>query len=427
MTQPVPFLSLLYFFERPVKKEPTVKIRSRLITIPIILLSLSFSSCSTTYLGRYISWNQPDIYDYQNFPARSVKTGPATYEFSTSREAEQDFLNTVVSIRYRTETGIKEQSLEHVLETNETTVFLVIQNDTVLYEKYFNGFSRESVCTSFSISKSLTSALIGIAIEDGLIGSLDDPVTEYIPELKDRGMDTITIRHLLTMSSGLRHDFTNALWSDAAKSYFSPDLRKNALRKIKVIEEPDRHFTYNNCHTQLLGMILERTSGMTVSAYMEEKLWIPLETEFPAAWSLDSEKSGFETMAMGFNARPLDFARFGRLYLNGGNWNGNRIINPEWIRESTETDSNRYGIEGYYPDDTENVFGEYFGTLDGYYSYSWWGYRIDETRYDFFAFGILGQYIYICPEKNLLILRFGEGYGDVYWWPEVLKDISDRL
>lgn len=399
------------------------RIRALIFAVSFIVVF----SCSTTYLGRYITWNKADIYDYQNFPSRAVETGPSTFYFHSSREKERDFLGTIKNIRYRTQKGSKELPLEEFLTSTDTTAFLVIRDDTILYEGYFNGFGRDSTCTSFSISKSITSALIGIALEEGLIGSLDDPVFLYLPELGERGLTDITIRHLLAMTSGLKHKFSDSPFSDSTRSYFSLDIRKNALKR-KSIEAPGNHFLYDNCHAQLLGMILERTSGMSVSSYTEEKLWIPLETEGDAFWSLDSEQSGFEQMAMGFNARPRDYAKFGRLYLNGGVWKGERIISREWIRASTQTDANENGSEDFYAKNMGNgPYGEFFRELSGYYSYSWWGYRIDEPHSDFFAMGLLDQYLYLCPEKNLMLLRFGEGSGDVYWWPEVLLNIAEAL
>lgn len=386
------------------------------------------SSCASTYLGRYIVWNKADIYDYQNFPVRTVETGHETFTFRYSDEEKRKFAQKVETIQYRTGEDTARVSLEELLISTETTAFLVIQDDTVLYENYFNGFSRDSICTSFSIAKSITSALIGIAIDEGLIASVDDPVSMYLEELNQPDLPEITIRQLLSMSSGLKHVFSYAPFSDATKSYYSPDIRKNALR-IKSIDDPGQYFLYNNCHTQLLGMILERTSGLSVADYTAEKLWQPIESEWDALWNMDSEKSGFELMAMGFNARALDYAKLGRLYLNEGNWNGNQVISRDWIIESTRSDSNINNSEDFYfhYTDADDPVGEFFRDLSGYYSYSWWGYRNGENLHEFFAYGILNQYIYLCPEKNLMILRFGEGGGDVYWWPEVLKGIAEII
>lgn len=338
----------------------------------LAIIIFTFFSCATTYLGRYIAWNKADIYDYQNFSSRTIKTDSSVFHFQANPEKEQYFKDRFRTIRYRTEFGSNESLLGEFLISTNTTAFIVIQNDTILYENYFKGFSKESTFSSFSISKSITSALIGIALEEGLIESLDDPVSMYISELNQQNLSDIIIKHLLSMCSGLKHEFTNSPFSDSTKSYFSLDLRKNAL-KVKSIDKPENHFLYNNCHTQLLGMILERTSGKTVSSYASEKLWIPLETEEDAFWSLDSEKSGFELMASGFNARALDYARFGRLYLNEGKWNGEQIISREWINESTHTDANIKDAKDFYTKNMGNdPYGEFFEELSGYYSYSWW-------------------------------------------------------
>ncbi|MCK5198932.1 MAG: serine hydrolase [Spirochaetales bacterium] len=278
------------------------------------------------------------------------------------------------------------------------------------------------------MSKSLSSALVGIALDEGYIKSVEEPITNYIPEFKAEGFDKITIKHLLTMSSGFRHTWGNAPWNDSARAYYSTDIRKLALSS-RIIEGAGKHFNYNSCNTQLLGIILERVTGRTVSEYMEEKIWKPLGMEYSASWSMDSERSGFELVAAGLNARAIDFARIGRLFLNKGLWEGKRLISEKWIIESTTIDSvsSVMGIENYYPTDEKNPFYKFFNLDDGYYSYSWYGYPREDDDYDFFALGILGQFIYVSPQKKLIIVRCGKEWGEVDWWPEIFRTMADNI
>ena len=398
--------------------------------ILLIGLCLLTSSCTSFYLGRYVFWNFVDIEDHQKFPARRISNAPPAFYFKKSEEAEKRFSLQFREIEYYFQKGKKSAPLDDFLISTGTTAFIVIQDDTVLYEKYFNDYARDSINTSFSMSKSVVSALVGIALDEGNIQSVDEPITNYIPELKAKGFDKITIKHLLTMSSGIRHTWGNAPWHDSVRSYYSPDLRKLAL-KAKIIEEAGKHFNYNNCNTQLLGLILERVTGKSVSEYLEEKIWKPLGMGYQASWSMDSERSGFELMAAGLNARAIDFARFGRLFLNKGRWNGKRLISEKWVTESTAINpaptAAPDGKENYYAVEEESVLYQFFNLGGGYYGYSWYGYPREDADSDFFAFGILGQFIYVSPQKKMIIVRCGKEWGRVDWWPALFRDMADKI
>jgi CubicO group peptidase (beta-lactamase class C family) len=152
-------------------------------------------------------------------------------------------------------------------------------------------------------------------------------------------------------------------------------------------------------------MILERATGMSVSAYLEAKIWQPLGMEFDASWSLDSKSAGFEKMESGINGRAIDFAKFGRLYLKNGNWDGTQVVPAEWVAESTRPDAS-LNNEAYYPNDF------IFKSGRGYYGYLWWGLWREDSNYDFSALGNHGQIIYVSPQKNLIIVRNGESFGE---------------
>jgi CubicO group peptidase (beta-lactamase class C family) len=176
----------------------------------------------------------------------------------------------------------------------------------------------------------------------------------------------------------------------------------------------------------MLGLILERATGVSVTDYMQRVLWDPLGMEFGGEWSLDSEDSGFEKMEAGLNARAIDFAKLGRLYLEAGDWEGEQVIPAGWVAESTQVDPSRQHA-GYYPDPMGQVI---FDTLNGYYKYMWYGYARQGGDYDFAAEGDHGQYIYVSPHKNLIIVRNGTRYGqDQTWygWIEAFYQFASTL
>lgn len=225
---------------------------------------------------------------------------------------------------------------------------MVIHNDSLKYENYFNGYKKESVVASFSMAKSFTSFLIGCAIEDKYINSVNDPVSKYIPELKKNGFDSVTIENLLQMTSGI--DFNESYlnpFGHAATFYFGKKLKKYSL-KLKLKNEPNKTTEYARGNSQLLGIILDRVlKGKTISQYLEGKMWKQIGMENNATWSINKNKNGIEKTFYCLNARAIDFAKFGRLYLNKGNWGGDQIISRDWVEQSTKIDTSR-GSADYY-------------------------------------------------------------------------------
>ncbi|MCO5189897.1 MAG: beta-lactamase family protein [Anaerolineae bacterium] len=348
------------------------------------------------YTQRVLSWGFADVYDYQKFPERSMPAADDAFEF------EHTASETAIKAQFE-KSAVTNGDLDTFLTDTGTQAFIVIQDDTILYENYFNGASRDSIVTSFSMAKSFASTLIGIAIEEGHINSVDDPITDYLPELAERDLAfaQITIRDLLMMSSGIRYAEFPFLNGDDSKTYYYPDLRDLALNQTKINGVPGEAFLYNNYHPLLLGMILERATGRSVATYLAQKIWQPMGAEFDGSWSLD--ENGFEKMESGINGRAIDFAKFGRLLLNEGNWDGEQIVSAEWVREATQP---AIGL----PDDYYSK-GFYEFNPNGYYKYMWWGKYRDGEPNDFTAAGNYGQFIYVSPHKNLIFVRHGEEYG----------------
>jgi CubicO group peptidase (beta-lactamase class C family) len=385
-----------------------------LVAIVSLLSNYGIVCMLTPYSGfaRSIIWGNSDIKDYERFPFRAIENTPPVFQFFIPHPDINTVNPSLSSIRLDsiiTNTQGGETNFDEFLASTGTTAFIIIKDDKILYEKYLNGYQRDSISTSFSIAKSITSALIGGAIDDGLIGSVDDPITKYIPELKEKDSRFyhITIKNLLTMSSGLRYVEEGLPWSDDSKTYYDTNLRSLALSS-KIEEEPGKRFHYNNYNALILGMILERVTHKPVSQYLEEKIWKTLGMEAPASWSLDSDASKFEKMESGINARAIDFAKIGMLFLNNGNWNGKQIIPEKWINESTR------------PDTTTDPAP--------FYQYMWWvdPLSADGAHYNFYAFGNLGQYIYIIPEENLVVVRHGykSEFDD---WTDLFRQLGSEI
>ncbi len=381
-----------------------------ILSIAALALAAAYIIYPPQFVNRMLRWGDADVLDYQKFPERILETSGDAFEFSLRLEEDR------VRAQFEAVGGMDD--FDRFLEENRTQAFLVIQDDAILYEQYFNGTQRESIVTSFSTAKSFTSALIGIAIAEGRIQSVNDPITEYLPELKERdpAFAAITIRDLLMMSSGIRYSEP----PDNATTYYYPDLRSLALETTRIIDAPGNTFHYNNFHPLLLGLILERATGTTVAGYLEEKIWKQVGMEFSGSWSLDEH--GFEKMESGINARAIDFAKFGRLFLNQGDWDGTQVIPAAWVADSTQADAT-LDYASYYYDDFVFADGR------GFYKYMWWGMQRQGQQDDFSAIGNKGQFIYISPEKNLIILRYGEtygDYGDAQGWVELFYDFASE-
>ena len=398
-----------------------------LLAIAILLAGVMAGAWATTdhfYISRIIAWREGSFRDFATkFHARAVPKGHYTFSFKGPSGDPPPWLRTVTYVRGVPASATPRESmtaeldslggtpvtepLDTFLAETGTTAFLVIRDDTLLYERYFNGYTHDSPQTSFSVAKSFVSALVGIVISTWHIDSINDPMVTYIPELTGRGMDTITIQHLLTMSSGLRYSGTGSgggPFGDDAKTYYHPNLRQLALT-VRPESAPGSGWQYNNYHPLLLGLILERATHRPVATYLSEKLWQPLGMEADGSWSIDSTVDGFEKLESGLNARAIDFAKFGRLYLNAGSWSGVQVVPADWVEESTRVDMTTDPAD--------------------FYQYLWWV-DIAQPYYGrFLARGNLGQFIYVVPDKRLVIVRFGERFGYTRW-PALLRSIAEK-
>lgn len=281
----------------------------------------------------------------------------------------------------------------NLVESLDPASFLVMWGDTVVYEEYWEGYDQATITNSFSMAKSIVSILIGIAHDEGLIKSLDDPVANYLPEWKDDDKNKITIRHILTMTSGLSwsesyvHPFC-----DVAELYYDTDDRDLALNRREIEEEPGKTWGYKSGDTQVLVYILEAVTGMKMADYASEKLWKPMGAESEAMWSLSSDENSSEKGFCCFYSTTRDFARFGKLINHLGNWNGQQLVSAQFIKE----------MKSIWPVKKGN------GNDNNLYGYQYWIMKGRPYEVTYFR-GMSGQYIISVPAHDLVIVRTGNG------------------
>lgn len=310
------------------------------------------------------------IDDFKHFPSRKIENNPQNiWEWPLHKNYNQ----------------IK--PTERLLNEHEkinTIAYLIIKNDSIFSENYYEGYHMDSLSNSFSMAKSMTEAMLGKAIKDGLI-SMDDKVRKFIPELKGKYADIVTIADVASMSSGSDwvEDYFNP-FHITTEAYFCNDLNRLMLDDVRIDNKPGKKFHYLSGDTQLMGMIISKATGMSLSEYMSKSFWKPMGARKYALWTLDNDAK-MEKAFCCFNSNARDFARFGKLYEHFGNWEGNQILDTAYVKKSLSPrlDSSQY------------------------YGYSWWlsdykGKKIAYMR------GVLGQYVIIIPEDNLIIVRLGK-------------------
>lgn len=285
---------------------------------------------------------------------------------------------------------------EQFLDRTYTNALLVMKDGKIVSEIYRNNSNERTRFMGWSMTKSITSILIGCALAEGRIKSLDEDITAYLPELKGTAYDGVTIRQILEMRTGIdyqeRYDITSPDFQPGMPRAALIDYRHRFIDQAigsKRHAEPGSKFEYNSLNTQVLGRLLQRVSGgSTLSAYMTQRLWEPLGAEADGFFVMDGPSDvGHEFNGAGFNATLRDFGRIGLLMLNNGKANGHQIISPEWIRESTQS---------RHPDTSERGLGN-LG-----YAYQWW--TLPGTQ-AYSAIGLQGQYIFVDPPSRTVVVK----------------------
>lgn len=280
-------------------------------------------------------------------------------------------------------------TLEQYLRALKSIGLLVVQNRQIVVEKYWEGYSDSSLSNSFSVAKSITSLLTGAAIHEGKIGSVNDPVGKYLPEFAEGEKAKVKIVDLLTMSSGSNWNESYANpFSVTTELYYGSDVYKTATG-VNIVKTPGTYHSYKSGDTQLLGLVVEKATGKSLSAYAAEKLWRPLGAEHNALWSTDKQ-GGHEKAYCCFNSNARDFARIGQLMLDSGKINGIPVIDSVYFHHSV----------------TPCLIRDESNKPCNYYGYQWW--IIPGQQNIFYARGILGQYIICIPALNMVVVRLGE-------------------
>lgn len=348
---------------------------TKIIGIIVALLLVAYFA-APTYIKNALKYYEANITDGEIFSNNVVENSSEVWEWPESKD-------------YNKKSFSPEDKA--YMEQFESVAYLVIQNDSIIYEEYWDSWEKDSYSNVFSVTKSIVSLLVGIAKEEGLIKSLDESIATYLPKFNRDPEKKITIKNLLTMSSGLSWDEAyTSLFSVTTQGYYG-DKIKETVMNLHTVEDPGKQFNYRSGDTQLLSFILEKATGKTISEYAEEKLWKPMQASMPALWSKDKE-DGDEKAFCCFNTNARDIARVGKLILNKGNWNGKQLVPEAYITEATTPASF-----------LENEYGT--GSLD-YYGYQIWVHNYKGQNIPYLR-GHLGQYIYAIPEKNAVVVRLG--------------------
>lgn len=321
-----------------------------------------FKAISTTY---FTGHKTAFIDDYPYFDNHIVQNSDKVQEWALAKaynEAEAT------------------STLDSLHKELETAAFLIIKNDSIWFEKYYNGYDKMSKTNSFSMAKSIVTTLMFMAIQDGHLENINQSVSDFFPQFDEK----LTIGDLSSMSSGLNwnENYYNP-FASTARAYFDDDIREQIL-ELKVVEEPGKEFKYLSGNTQLLGMVLEKATGKSLSEYLSESFWEPLGMNDNALWQVDSKESGMEKAYCCISSNARNFAKFGKLFINYGEWNDQQILDSAYIAKASK------------PRFEETP----------HYGYGFWlsDYKSKEI---FYMRGVLGQYVIMIPEDDLVIVRLG--------------------
>lgn len=334
-----------------------------------------------TFIYKALVYTYPDINDQDIFYKRIITPSSHPQPWPISSQYNRNKLP---------------DSLNKLLQSLETTAFLIVKNDSLLFEQYDNSYADTTHSGSFSVAKSFVGTLIGIALDKGYIKSLDDPIANYLSYFNEGGKEKITIRHCLMMSSGLNWDEAYAsAFSITTEAYYGTDL-EGTVRRLKVVEEPGKHFDYKSGDTQILSLLLTKATRKSTSQFMQENLWNAIGAESSAWWSLD-DKDKNEKAYCCIYSTARDFARLGKLYLHEGKWGNQQVISASYVKEAI-TPNGLLDRETNQPNKN--------------YGLQWWIYPNNYHKQVFYARGILGQYIIVIPEEQLVIVRLGHRRGE---------------
>ncbi len=368
----------------------------KLSTTILLIILLLFSSC-IPFRALYLL--SPDPKDVQRFPNKTIQKSEAPFLF---HQQPKDYTLSLKVNDWTTDVPVF-RPLHDILSDHAVNAFLMIRNDSLLAEHYFNDYDAQSLHPSYSVAKSFTSALIGIAIDEQHIKSVEEPITNYLSELDyDDRFSQVRISDLLNHTSNFQ-----PYQAEDAHLYYGKNLEK-PLQDIRFEGTPGTTQRYSNMNTELLGIIITRTTGQSPAEYLSNKVWKNIGTESNALWSTEEKQQQEKTFCC-LNATARDYAKFGRLFLQQGEWQGKQIISKDWVQASTKRDTLRGSSHAY--------------------QYSW---HLGTSAYDdFMAVGLYKQYIYMHPEKNIIMVllcsKEKEIKEEMVNWPYVFRQLVDLL
>ena len=307
-----------------------------------------------------------------------LKTGK-TYQFTqASKDLPKNFT-------YRNEAVV----VNDFLKRRATTALMVIKNDEVTFEDYYLGTKSGDKRISWSMAKSFVSVLFGMQVDAGKI-DIEKPVSFYLPEMKGSGYESVKVRHVLQMSSGVKwdenyHDFNSDINKMGRVLAVGGSLDE-MTSELESESESGKAFHYVSMDTHVIGMIIRRVSGQSLVDLLQERIWAKIGMQSDAVWITDSKGAAFALG--GLNVVTSDYARFGRLLLNNGNWNGEQLVSERWLKASTTAGAD-------YLKSGENQLG---------YGFQIW-LPPESIAGEFFCVGVYGQYIYVNQQENIIIVK----------------------
>ncbi|RZL68932.1 MAG: class C beta-lactamase-related serine hydrolase [Pedobacter sp.] len=374
--------------------------RQSSILIGLFTLML-YSSCAPI---RAVRWWSPDLNDSSKFDNTRLLPSKSPFRFVNGNNPSK-------YIELKT-------YLDTFLNRTNTNAFIVIKNDSIVYERFADGVNQNTLHPSFSVAKSFVATIMSIAIDKKIVSSTKDFVIKYLPQLakNDERFKRLTIQHVLDMRSSIDFDENKETpFSSITRLYYGASL-KNQVSKLRMKGEPGLKFEYQSINTQILAAILEKATNRKIQDLLAEYLWQPLGAESDAIWSLDNQNTAKAFCCL--NATALDFAKLGRLYLNKGNWDGKQILSRKWVEETTNPDTLEelgyknqwwacYDYRYFKDEESAKAALNKLNLSADIKKTKYNGYYFKLKAIDYTATGILGQYVYVNPKNNVIIIRMG--------------------
>ncbi len=414
--------------------------------LSIVMGTMALASC-VMYKG--LKYGNATVDDHAIFEQDVVRKGDTTFTFAELPKSDR-VLDTMKIDFHSHRDSIYHMSIAEAMERiGKPAAALIIKNDTIVYEHYHGGWNRDTQSCIFSVTKTITSMLCGVALKEGHIKSLSDPVTDYIPELKkeDPLFDSLRIEHLLDMTAGLKfnENYTWNPFSKMARLYVGNDAMK-VVRGMKFSHTPGERCHYDSMTTQILGIVIERATGRPYAQYLSEKVWQPLGMEQDALMGLDSKKHRVAKSYGGLTTNVRDLAKVGRLYLNVGNWDGQQIIDTAFVARSLSThvsgkkNKNTYSYSWYWgvtsdrtfssPDSLKAYYHEPANLPEGAKYCGWRNHGKGKAKAilhqgGYWAYGLYGQLLYVNPKRNIIAVFLGADRIEDF--QKVVERIMDTL